>query len=171
MPAKPFLTQQSGGLVEQRGTQQSAGVANAGDVVSLGEDGRLDPSLMPPGIGAEVKVLPASEALASGDLINIWTDTGVAKARKADASVGGKEAHGFVLAGVLSGANATVYLDGTNTAMTGLTPGAMQFLSDVTPGKTVETAPTTANHLVQRIGPALGATEIRFRPEPAILLA
>ena len=49
------------------------------------------------GGGADTGTVTTSEALAAGDLVNIWNSSG-AKARKADATTAGKEAHGFVLA-------------------------------------------------------------------------
>jgi hypothetical protein len=74
---------------------------------------------MPTGIGADTASITASEALAAGDLVNIYDSTG-AKCRKADASTSGKEAHGFVLAAVESAASATVYFEGSNTQVTGI---------------------------------------------------
>lgn len=96
----------------------NATVASAANkVVKLGADGKLDVTVMPTGIGADTAVIVASEALAAGDLVNIWNDGGTAKVRKADASVAGKEAHGFVLAAVSNAANATVYFEGSNNSM------------------------------------------------------
>jgi hypothetical protein len=48
----------------------SAGAADAGKVVQLDGSGRLDNSVMPVGIGADTKVMMASEALAAGDFVN-----------------------------------------------------------------------------------------------------
>ena len=82
----------------------SAGAGDSGKVVALDGSGRIDSTMMPVGIGADTQTVTTSEAVASGDLVNIWDSTG-AKCRKADATVAGKEAHGFVLVGVGSGAN------------------------------------------------------------------
>jgi hypothetical protein len=113
-------------------------------------------------------IVVASENLAAGDLVNVWNNAGVANARKADASVSGKDAHGFVLAGVSTSANATVYLEGPNTGVTGLTPGR-QFLSDSTAGRSTSTAPTTATHVCQVVGFASSATSLIFeRGDPVI---
>ncbi|WP_289241264.1 hypothetical protein, partial [Delftia sp.] len=90
--------------------------------MALDDSGRIDNSMMPVGIGADTAVIAASEALAAGDWVNMWNSTG-AKVRKADATTSGKEAHGFVLAAVTSGANATVYFEGTNTQVTAQTLG------------------------------------------------
>jgi hypothetical protein len=55
--------------------------------------------------------LTASEALTAGQIVSIWSSSG-AKVRKANATDDTKQAHGFVLANVSSGATATVYLPG-----------------------------------------------------------
>lgn len=146
----------------------SAGAGDSGKVVALDGAGRIDSTMMPVGVGADTQVVIASEALAAGDFVNIWNSTG-AKVRKADAAVAGKEAHGFVLAGVASAGNATVYFEGTNTAVTTQTPGTV-FLS-ITAGIATTTAPTAAGNVVQRIGFATSATTINFHSQPPITLA
>lgn len=144
--------------------------SSANKIVKLDASGKLDVTVMPTGIGADTASIVASEALAAGDLINIWNDAGTAKVRKADASTAGKEAHGFVLAAVSASANATVYFEGSNTQCTGLTPG-VQFLSAATAGKTVSTAPTGAGKAVQRVGFAISATTLNFDACDPIILA
>lgn len=149
----------------------NATVASAANkVVKLDGSGKLDVTVMPTGIGADTASIVASEALAAGDLVNIWNDAGTAKVRKADASTAGKEAHGFVLAAVSASANATVYFEGTNTQCTGLTPG-VQFLSAATAGKTVSAAPTGTGKAVQRVGFAISATALNFDACDPIILA
>jgi hypothetical protein len=114
-------------------------------------------------------VITASEALAAGDLVNVWNSTG-AKVRKADASVAGKEAHGFVLAAVSSAASATVYFEGTDTQVTGQTPGVV-YLSATTPGLATTTPPSGTGQVVQRVGFATSATAINFQSLPPVVLA
>lgn len=169
MAAKKFLRLINNVLTEVFGTQTSAGAANAGDIPALDDTGRLSATMMPVGIGADTALLPASEGLAAGDWVNVWADAGTAKARKADASVAGKEAHGFVLEAVSSAANATVYFEGTNTQVTGQTPG-VAFLQ-TTPGTGGPTAPTASGNVVQRVGVALSATSVNFEPGVAVVLA
>ena len=147
----------------------SVGAADAGKVVQLDGSGRLDSSVMPVGIGADTKVMIASEALAAGDFVNVWSDGGAFKVRKADATTGGKRAHGFVLSVVSSGANATVYFEGENTAVTGMTPGDV-FLG-ITAGRAQAAAPTGSGQTVQRIGVATSATSVNFEPSQPIVLA
>lgn len=146
----------------------SAGAGSAGKLAQLDAAGRIDNTMMPVGIGADVKVITTSEALSAGDFVNIWNSAG-AKVRKADASVAGKEAHGFVLSAAGSGAPATVYFEGTNTAVSGQTPGPV-FLSTVA-GTAAAAAPAAAGNVVQRIGFAVSATEINFQSQPPVTLA
>ncbi|MGD9687235.1 MAG: hypothetical protein AB7U43_09725 [Desulfobacter sp.] len=146
----------------------SAGAGDSGKLPALDGAGRLDASFMPTGIGADVGTIEASEALAAGDFVNIYDATG-AKCRKADATVAGKEAHGFVLAAVDSGNNATVYFEGTNTQVSGQTPGRV-FLA-TTAGQATATAPSGSGNVVQRIGIAISATAVNFQYQIPIVLA
>jgi hypothetical protein len=168
MAAKKFLRLVSGVLTEIFGVQTSAGVANAGDIPALDDTGRLDASMMPVGVGADTQIITASEALAAGDFVNVWNNSG-AKVRKADASVAGKEAHGFVLTAVSNGQPATVYFEGTNTQVTGQTPGKV-YLS-TTPGQATSTPPTLSGQVVQTIGFATGTTTINFQSLQPVTLA
>ncbi len=141
----------------------------ANKIVKLDPSGKLDSTVMPTGIGADTAVIVASEALAAGDLVNIWSNAGVANVRKADASTTGKAAHGFVLSAVAASGNATVYFEGTNTQCTGLTPG-QQFLSATTAGKSASTAPTGTGNTIQRVGFAISTTAMNFNSgEPIVL--
>lgn len=168
MPGDKYLKNSNGQIAEQAALQASAGAGDAGKIVALDASGKLDSSMMPVGIGADTQVITASEALAAGDFVNVH-NSGGARVRKADASTSGKEAHGFVLAGVSNGAAATVYFEGTNTQVSGQTPGPV-FLS-ATPGQATSTAPSTAGQVVQSIGVATSTTTINFESRPSILLA
>lgn len=150
------------------GKASSAGAGDAGKVVALDGAGKIDVTMMPTGIGADTASITASEALAAGDFVNIWNSTG-AKVRKADATSAGKEAHGFVISAVSNGASATVYFEGSNTAVTGQVPGPV-FLA-TTAGAATTTAPSTAGNIVQRIGFATSATSINFQSQPPVTLA
>ena len=169
MAAKKFLRLVSGVITEAFGIQTSAGAANAGDVPVLDDTGRLDNSMMPVGIGADTAVIAASESLAAGNWVNIWNDTGTAKVRKADATTAGKEVHGFVLSAVTSGNPATVYFEGTNTQVTGQTPGPV-FLQ-TTAGAGGTTVPSAAGNVVQQIGVAVSATAVNFERSAPVTLA
>ncbi len=148
----------------------SAGAGDAGKVVALDASGKIDNSMMPSGIGSDTKSIAASENLAGGDLVNVWNDSGTVKVRKADATTAGKEANGYVLASVTSGANATVYFEQVITGLSSLTLGALYFLS-TTAGGITTTAPSGSGNVVQRIGRAISATELLFQPQEPITLA
>ena len=168
MAAKKFLRLVNGVLTEIFGVQTSAGAGNAGDLVSLDNSGRIDNSMMPVGIGADTATITASETLAAGDWVNVWNDSG-AKVRKADATTAGKEAHGFVLAAVTSGNPATVYFEGTNTQVTGQTPGPVYL--QTTAGTGGATATSASGNLVQQVGVALSATSVNFERGTPVVLA
>jgi hypothetical protein len=146
----------------------SAGAGDSGKLVALDGAGKIDSTMMPTGIGADTRSITTSEALAAGDFVNIWNNSGE-KVRKADATVAGKEANGFVLSAASSATPATVYFEGTNTAVTGQTPGPV-FLGTTAGGATA-TAPSASGNVVQRIGIAVSATAINFQMGTTILLA
>lgn len=152
-------------------TLLNAATSGASVVVKTKPDGTLDESVMPTGIGADVKNVAASETLAANDLVNIWPDGGVEKARKADATAEGKEVHGFVKQGVTTGELAAVYFEGRMSGLTGMTPGARQYLSASTPGAATATAPSTAGNVVQWVGDAVSPTEIDFEKGEPITVA
>lgn len=167
MAAKKFLRLVSGVFTEVFGVQSSAGAGNAGDIVSLDDTGKIDATMLPVGVGADVVLLTATEALNAGDWVNIHSG-GV---RKADATTAGKEADGFVLAAVANTATASVYKEGTNTQLTGLTLGATLYLS-TTPGLASATAPSGNGNVLQRVGKAISTTSADWeRGEPVTLVA
>ena len=149
-------------------TTTTGGAPNAGKRVQLNGSGVLDVSVLPSGVGDETEVFPASEALSAGDCVNKWNDSGTVKVRKADTN--GKPADGYVKAAVASGANATVYSDGLNDAVTGLTIGTV-YLS-ATPGGYSATPPADGSGLVlQELGFANSATAVQFRRGIPVTLA
>ena len=147
----------------------SAGAGDTGKLTALDAAGKLDITFMPTGIGPDTAVITTSEILSAGDLVNVWNSAG-AKVRKADGTTAGKEAHGFVLAGFGSGASATVYFEGSNTGVTGLTPG-QQWLSGAAAGLAVAAAPSGTGKTVQKVGFATSATSLNFQAGEPITLA
>ena len=160
MAAKKFLRNVAGRISEIVGTIISAGAGNDGDIVALDATGKLDVTVLPVGVGPDVKIHPSSESLTAGNWVNIWNDAGTLKVRKADATATGKEADGFVLANVTSPADATVYFGGINTALSSLTLGSHYWLS-TTPGLgVVTTPPSGVGNVVQYLGKAISVTEL-----------
>ena len=149
-------------------TVTSAGAGDSGKLPALDGSGRLDSTVMPTGIGAPTLVVVTSEALAAGDFVNLWVSSGT-KARKADATTGGKKAHGFVLASVISGGDATVYFAGANTGVSGQTVGDVYL--QTTAGLSGATAPSGSGNLVQNLGVAVSATSIEFTMGAPLVLA
>jgi hypothetical protein len=159
--AERFLTDDlvTGERKLQEALVTSSGAGDAGKIPALDAAGLLDDSLMPAGIGAATVVLASSENLAAGDFVNFWEDTTL-KVRMADAD-NGRPANGFVKAAVTSPANATVYpLGELNTNLSGLTLGAVYFLSDTPGGVTDDISAYANGDIVQRIGVAVSTTAI-----------
>jgi hypothetical protein len=161
MSAKKFIRNIAGRLTEVLGIVVSAGAGNDGDIPALDASGKLDISLMPSGIGASTISATATETISAGDWVNLWLNGGILSVRKADATTNAKPCNGYAVAGITSAASGTIYLGGQNSGVTGRTIGAMQYLS-TTPGASVETAPSGSGNLVQQLGPALAATQVRM---------
>lgn len=150
--------------------QSSVGAGDADKLIATDATGKLHASFLPAGLGASTSVVQASEALSAGDFVDIYTDTGASRVRKADAATL-KAADGFVLAAVSSGANATVYpLGELNNQRSGLTPGTDYFLSVTTPGGVQTDAPSSAGQLYQCLGVAISATELQTAKDLAVEL-
>lgn len=167
--ADKFLKHNAAGGFEEVEGAAVGGAGSANKIPALDVSGRLDPTMMPTGIGAETSSVEAFGALAAGDFVNVFNDGGTLKARKADASSAVAPANGFVLAASTVGQQATVYWGGLNNQVTGLTPG-LHFLS-TTPGLSNHVAPSTAGNIVQRLGIAVSAGVFQFNPQDPILLA
>lgn len=170
MAGDKYFYNNSGAITEKAAIQSSAGAGDAGKIPALDAAGLLDTSMMPVGIGADTKAIVATEALAAGDFVNVYDSSGTFKCRKADASTSGKEANGFVLTSVLITANATVYFEGNNTAVTSVSPG-VQYLSASVPGGFTTTPPSGAGKTLQRIGLGTSSTSINFESGTPFILA
>jgi hypothetical protein len=142
---------------EYAGKTTSAGAGDSGEFVALDGSGKIDSTMMPVGIGQDSVIAVAGEALAAGDFVYF---NGSGQVMKADADTIAKAAQGYVIVSVSAAANATVYFDDSNTALSSLTPGAIYYLS-ATAGTVSTTAPTTAGHIVQEVGFASSATNLR----------
>lgn len=171
MAANKYIALVSGKLKEVIATVVSTGVSEANKIVALDSTGKLDVSVMPSGVSAEVIVVATSENLTAGQFVNLYDNGGTITARKADATTNAKPAHGFVLDSTTSPANATVYFESQqNSALTSLTVGADYYLS-TTPGGVTSTPPSSAGNIVQYIGRATSATNLPFIPCDTIEIA
>ena len=159
----------SGILTQVEAKIASAGAADSGRVVALDTAGKIDSSMMPVGVVADVKLIVASEAIGAGKYVNIFNNAGTANIRLADNS-NGRIAHGYLLTAVAIAGTGTVYFEGPNTGLTALTAGSRQFLA--TAGGVTATAPVfPAATISQLVGVAISATEINTDIDDAIALA
>jgi len=148
----------TGRLTRKSASDSSTGSPDAGKVVALASNGKIDPTMIDStALGGGGDAIVCTEALTAGDWVNIYLSGGVRKCRKALAQDGTKPAHGFVTASYTSGSTATVYRSGTNTKvpLTGFTAsdiGAALFLSATTSGGSTKTPPSTSGQMLQRIG-------------------
>ena len=158
----------SGKLTEVEATVVSAGAGDAGELVALDSSGKLDLSVLPTGIGPDVASIVTSENLSAGDYVNIYDNAGTPTARLADNS-NNRPAMGFVLSAVTSPAAASVYFEGGNSALSGLTVGARYYLG--TTGNATATPPVSPAIFSQFLGIAVSATTINTDIDDEVVLA
>lgn len=157
MAANKYVSQSGGKLKEVYASVTST--ANA--IVAADSTGRIDASMMPVGIGAEIVIAVASEALSAGAFVNLYSNAGTLNARNADCTTNGKKAHGFVIAAVASAGSASVYtISQVNTQLTALVAGTDYFLSTI--GSISATPPSSTGNLVQQVGVAATTTSLVF---------
>lgn len=152
MAAKKYIALIAGKLKQVAATVTSTGAPNDGDLVALDSTGKLDPSVLPVGVGPDVKVVECSENLSPGQYVNIYDDGGTEKCRLAD-NTNGRDAHGFVKASFTTGQNATVYFEGPNDDLSGLTAGTRYYLGAAGAATaTPPSAPTAQIHQFLGVG-------------------
>ena len=171
MAGNKYIQHNAGALEEVAANDASAGVADAGKLVALDSTGKIASSMLAASPAEDTLSITVEEAggLSAGDLVNIFDNAG-AKVRLADAS-NGRIAHGFVKSAFLNAAAATVYKEGTNDQLTGLTPGSPQYLSATTPGAVTATPPSATGQVVQKVGTAFSASDLDWEPSQPITLA
>ena len=162
-PTQGFLARVAGKTKQIFGLAISTGAADAGKLIATDSSGKLDMSLMPTGIGANTIICLASEAIGAGKFVNFHGNAGAMNVRLADNS-NARQADGYLKDAVAIAGQATVYpLDTTNTALTGLAPGARYWLG--TAGGVIAVpldSADTANNgkICQELGVAKSATEL-----------
>ena len=160
MAGKKYITLDTttGRLKQIAATDQSQGSGNAGDLVALGSDGKIDSSMISSGSGgASVEAMVCTEALDAGSWVNIYNNNGTRACRKALAQDATKPAHGFVTQSYSSGVTANVYTGGLNSKIpaSGFAAsdiGSRMFLSPAVSGAGTKTCPNTSGNLVQPLG-------------------
>ena len=167
MTTKKFLTVVSGTTTLTEAPSSSAGAGDANKLIATNSSGLLDTTFLPPGVELQTVLVPASENLTAGDFVQFFDDAGTVKVRKADAS-NNRPAHGYVLTGVTAPANATAYLSGRNTAVTGATVGRV-FLGAAGGFSSSPPSPG-ANVILQELGTAISTTSIVFERDSVIAL-
>jgi hypothetical protein len=160
-----FINLENGKLKQNDAVNVSTGASDVDKIVKLDSSGRLSETMMPVGVAADVKVVVASENLTAGQYVNFWNNGGVETVRLADAT-NGRDAHGYVKEAFLTAANATVYFEGANDDLSGLTPGARYYLDAA--GGVTSTPRTTGLH--QLLGIAISPTEINTDIDDCVVL-
>ncbi len=111
----------------------------------------------------------AGEALVAGDFVSLEGVGDTINVYKADGSVGGKIADGFIKQSRSIGQACEVYVNGINDAVTGTVASTRYFLSE-TGGLFTTTQLVGAGKIHQFVGTGTGTTGIIFRyGEPIIL--
>ena len=158
-----FLARVNGATKQLIALAISTGSGDAGKIIALGADGRLDNSLMPVGIGTSTISAVASEAVGAGKFVNYHAVGGALNVRLADNS-NGRHADGYVKDSVTASGVATVYpLDGVNSSLTGLVVGSRYYLGTaggVIAAPLVETDVANINKVSQCLGVAQSTTEL-----------
>lgn len=163
-----FIDVLNGVLTQLVPITTSAGVGDASKMIQTDASGKIDDTLLPASVTIQAKTFPASEDLTAGDMVNIWLDTATWKVRKAAGSTA-RIADGYVNAGFTSGSTATVYMEGFNTQVSGLSPGICWLGAA---GAITQTPPATGSGgISQIVGKALSATELEFESNDPITLA
>lgn len=170
-----YLDKQSGRTRQIQPINTSTGAPDGAKIIETDGTGRIDLSLLPLGVGVLAQSIPLADSISvvAGDYVYVDSN---GRVRLASASSEGQEAVGYVLSSVGPGdaggtVLAMVYFEDFNSSVTGLTPGARQYLSATTPGKVTETPPSGTGQVCQFLGNAISATLMMFEPDDGIILA
>ena len=146
-----------GSQIEYLGVEASTGASEAGEFPVLNTAGKLDITLLPDGVGADIVQFTASEDMIAGAYFYVLPSGEIANA---DSTSIAKKAIGFVTEAVSAGGAVKAQFDDSNNFLTGLSIGQVYFLSDTTAGAVTLTAPVATGTIVQSIGVATSATSI-----------
>jgi hypothetical protein len=106
----------------------------------------------------------SSEDLDAGDFVNLYTDLGIFKCRKANSTILNQTAGGFTLFQAGLGDEIMIHTSGQiNTSVIGLIPGTSYYIDPLHPGKLTAYTPTSTQ--IQSIGIAITDASILFISE------
>lgn len=103
------------------------------------------------------------ETVTAGQAVSFYTVAGTLRARLADATDNTRPCVGFSTYATSATATGEVQCTGLNINLSGLTPGALYYLSE-TSGAITATKPVGAGKIVQPIGWAISTTTLLFNP-------
>ncbi|MBF0111082.1 MAG: hypothetical protein HQL76_18100 [Magnetococcales bacterium] len=133
---------------EEAAVNISNGPADEGRIPALDSGGKLDLTMMPTGIGPDLKSLPVGVDVTAGNFVTVYDDLGTLKVKPAKADNSAIQADGFVKETVTVGNPVNVYFEGVNDQVSGHTPGTRVFLSAATAGAATATPPTGSGHVL-----------------------
>jgi len=155
----------TGQPIREQAIQISAGAADSGKITKLNALGELDESMLP---NSEIQSKTAFETLTASDFIHVRSDGQI---EKADATTSGKPASGFVRVGITAASADKTYGEGILGGFTGLTVGGAVFLGKTAGAVSQDVSSFTAGNVVQKLGVAWSATEVKVEIGIAYLLA
>lgn len=159
-----FLTLENGKKVLKEAPGVSTGATEGNKLVQTNAAGKIDASFLPTGVGDDTSTKNAGEDLSSGDYV--WIDA-AGEVFKAD-KTNGRDAIGFVLAAATTGNPATIYHEGNNDSLSGLTIGSRYYLD--TAGGVTLTPTTTDGEVHQYIGKACATDTLVTEMADCILI-
>jgi hypothetical protein len=170
--AKYIKLNSSGDLAEEIPVNTSTGAPDAGKIVELDASGRLSMTMLPAGLGQDAVAIVVGTSVVAGDFVNVYNNLGTPNIRPADNTVP-YPAHGFVLESVTANGSdtATVYFEGTNTGVSGLTPGVTYFLSTTGDQDTYASITKATGDIAQKLGVAISSSSLSFEYTNPVTLA
>lgn len=152
-------------------TPSTPSTNDVGKIVSLNGSGKIDSDFIDSagsGVNTQTIFLEAVGTIFANNLINLFSDGGVTKARLADASLN-REAHGYIptsASNVSDGAVGEIHF----AAVANLSMGSNRWLGNN--GQSVSTKPNVSGSLVQRVVQRVGSANgtMMFRPNEGYVI-
>ena len=158
---------QYGPAVELDGTELLAGWQDGRQVsITAGLIASLAQSLVTGGNQARGL---ATEAIAAGAFLNVYSLGGTLALRNALASDPDRFANASTIRDIAYGVSGMAAFSGLNPLLL-IEAAPLLYLSDTVPGGYMLEPPTTQGHIVQSLGPAIPGVGVYFTPQPAVTL-